>query len=60
MANNSIFQFNGFDSMAYPFMNQKKIFMPSPPPKKKELPLKHQDKISLVNKDGKKTQIKQQ
>ena len=60
MANNSIFQFNGFDSMAYPFMNQKKNINAVPPQKKKELPLKHQVKISLVNKDGKKTQIKQQ
>jgi hypothetical protein len=33
---------------------------PPPPQKKKELPLKHQDKISPVNKDWKKTQIKQQ
>jgi hypothetical protein len=52
MANNSIFQFNGFDSMAYLFINMKKNIMPPPPPqKKKELPLKHQDKISPVNKD---------
>ena len=35
MANNFIFQFNGFDSMAYPFMNKKKNIhaLPSPPKK---------------------------
>jgi len=54
MANNSIFQFNGFDSMAYPFMNQKKIFMPSPPPKKKNYHLSTKTKFLSSTKMEKK------